>query len=114
MNPASDARALVYGNIDRIMANAQRFRAEGTVALTDLLSDEFMAAHSRLPSIGALFSAAGEAEVSEAALSRIPDDLWERIVRRHTGFESWEEMFTRASQELVRRRLLEGCLPEGA
>ncbi len=109
MNAPSDGRTLVYENIDRIMANAQRFRAEGTVSLTDLLTDDFMAAHTGLGSIAALFSLAGQGEVDDAALARIPDETWERLVRAHTRFGSWEEMFTAASQALVRRRLLEGC-----
>lgn len=109
MNAPSDGRSLVYGNIDRIMANAQKFRAEGTVSLADLLTETFMAEHTDLGSIEALFELAGEAQVSEAALTRIPDARWERLVRTHSSFTSWSEMFTAATQALVRRRLLEGC-----
>jgi hypothetical protein len=111
MDSASDARALIYDNIDRIMSNAQRLRAEGTVSLPDLLSDAFMVEYTNLPSIDALFALAGETEVSEAALARIPDDRWESLVREHSGFDSWSDMFTAATQRFVRRRLLEGCQP---
>ena len=90
---------------------AAEARAEGTVLIVDLLTDDFMGDHTDVDSVGALFSLAGEEEVSEAALSRIPDDLWERLVREHTGFETWSDMFTAATQSLVRRRLLEGCEP---
>ncbi|PRY20634.1 hypothetical protein CLV78_1127 [Aliiruegeria haliotis] len=107
----SNARDLIYNNIDRIMANAQRFRAEGSVSLDHLLDDDFMAKHSRLPSLAEMFALAGEAEVSEQALARIPDDLWDRIVRETSDFATWPEMFSAASQDLVRRRLLEGCAP---
>ncbi|MDV7144653.1 hypothetical protein R3X27_18390 [Tropicimonas sp. TH_r6] len=109
MTAPSDGRALVYGNIDRIMANAQKFRAEETVSLIDLLTDDFMAEHTDLDSIGALFALAGEQEVSEDALARIPDEFWEGLVRAHSGFESWSDMFTAATQTLVRQRLLDGC-----
>ncbi|SNS26690.1 hypothetical protein [Tropicimonas sediminicola] len=112
MSSATSARDLIYNNIDRIMANAQRLRAEETVSLVQLLTPDFMTAFTSLPSVAAMFALAGEARVDEAALARIPDAEWERIVRETTAFSSWAEMFEAASQAWVRGRLLDGC--EGA
>ena len=109
---AEKARNLIYENIDTIMANAQALRAEGTVSLVELLSTAFMADRTKLASVAEMFALAGEQEVSDAALERIADDTWEEVVRGHTDFASWSDMFVAASQTYVRGRLLEGCLDD--
>lgn len=102
------ARELIYGNIDAIMANAQRMQRRQSVDLSELLTDEFMRENSSLHSIGALFGLAGQTEVSQDTFDAIEDDHWTRLVRCHTRFSCWDEMFNTASQAFVRQSLLEG------
>ncbi|WP_119310062.1 hypothetical protein [Cohaesibacter haloalkalitolerans] len=108
MNSAAKARDLIYSNIDAIMRNSQRLQALETVSLVTLLDEAFMREHCTVKNIAALFALAGQSEVSEQALDAIPDSLWDELVRRHSTFNSWDEMYNKAAQRFVRARLLEG------
>ncbi len=109
-NHSSAARELIYGNIDAIMANAQRMQRRQSVDLSELLCDEFMCAHSSLKSIGELFELAGQTEVSQDTFDAIDDALWDSLVREHTSFSGWDDFFNTASQTFVRKSLLNGIV----
>ncbi|WP_068086173.1 hypothetical protein [Polycladidibacter stylochi] len=108
MNSGSAARDLIYGNIDAIMANAQKLRAREVVSIDILLTDDFMQSNTNLSTAQELFALAGAEEINEQTVELIPDELWNEIIETHTGFSNWDEMFTKASQSYVRSQLLAG------
>ncbi|SDR48741.1 hypothetical protein [Pseudovibrio sp. Tun.PSC04-5.I4] len=101
-------RDLIYGNIDAIMANAQRLKKQETVDLAELLNDDFMQDNSNYQSVTDLFSVAGQNDVSQESIASIDDDLWEKIVASNTVFSSWDEMFNAASNQFIRQNLFKG------
>lgn len=75
------------------------------VPLTELMSPDFMRAHTSVGTFEELIAATGASVETAEDFLALPDNLWERTVKAHTSFESWLDMQQVAGAEWMKRRL---------
>ena len=94
---------------DRLSGLAKKAREldgqQQTIALPDLMTDDFVEAHSQHGSLQELFDASPFTIDSIEDFKAIPDADWDVFIADQTDFETWEEMQTEAVKQLLIRQL---------
>jgi len=67
-----------------------------------------MRQYTRVPTFDALLEASGFKVDSTEDFAAIPDQDWERVIRQHTDFGSWQELQEKAAEEYASRKLMSG------
>lgn len=78
----------------------------GRHPVTEILSPEFMSAHTSYGTFEEMCAAVGVTTAEE--FTAMPDTVWEAHVRAHTQFPSWEAMQKAGGEAWAKRRLLDG------
>lgn len=76
-----------------------------TVAISEVLTEVFVAKHTKFPSVGEMFDASGFQIRSENDFSAIPDNEWDDFIRAISDYDSWASMLTAAKKEWVVKKL---------
>lgn len=71
--------------------------ARKSIPLTELLTDDFMKAHTKFDTFGAMLEVPG--------LESPTADGWDAYVKKHTPFDGWHAILQTANAERVRRVL---------
>ncbi len=92
----------VQRNLRKLERKASELGGQHSVPVRELFPPSFMAKHTKFESIDAMFETSGF-KVETAEDLGNPD--WDVFVRSVTNFSDWDEMLTKAGEELVVRRL---------
>jgi hypothetical protein len=88
--------------------NAKKLDGEHQVLLLDLLSPEFMSAHTKSPDFLSFCESAGYKVETAEDLEAIPDGPWDAYIKSETEFENWLEMQKAAGAEYFAAQLFKG------
>jgi len=94
--------------LKRLEENARALAGTHAVTAGELFDPDFMRRYAIVPTFEALIEAGGYRVESPADFAGIPDAEWERVVRAHTSFASWQEMQETAAGEYAARKLESG------
>ena len=95
-------------SVKRMQDNVRRLEAQHNIKTSDLFAPDFMQRYTKLASFEALIDAGGFNVESQADCDAISDAAWEKVVREHTSFSSWQDMLGKAAEEYASRKLMEG------
>lgn len=76
-----------------------------TVAISEILTEAFVAKHTKFSSVSEMFDASGFQIRSEKDFSAITDNEWDNFIRIISDYDSWASMLTAAKKEWVLRKL---------
>lgn len=89
----------------RFLDNVEKVSGENQVPLDELFTPDFMQAKSSVQSFEELISAGGfECQTAED-FKNIPDDEWEKAIKKYTQFDSWEGMQEAAAAEWFKKKI---------
>lgn len=83
----------------------EALEGQHSVALTELLSLDFLRKYTEFETLEDMFKASGFVVESQEDFEKIPDDEWDSFIKGHTQFSNWKEMLDAAGNEWVERRL---------
>ncbi|MBX3628113.1 MAG: hypothetical protein KF892_24095 [Rhizobacter sp.] len=69
-----------------------------SVSMTDLLTPDFVAKHTRFANADEMFGASGFKIESQEDFAAIPDEKWDEFIRSASSFSSWQEMLGKAGE----------------
>jgi len=95
-------------SIKRMRDNVRLLEGQHNMKTSDLFAPDFMRRYTKVASFDALIDAGGFTVESQADFDAISDAAWEKVVREHTSFSSWQDMLGKAAEEYVSRQLMEG------
>jgi len=95
-------------SLKRMQDNVWRLEGQHNIKTSDLLAPDFMRRYTKVASFDALIDASGFNVESQADCDAISDAEWEKVVREHTSFSSWQDMLGKAAEEYASRQLMEG------
>ena len=75
------------------------------VPMTELLTPEFVARHTKFASADEMFDASGFKVETQEDFAAIPDDKWDEYIRSISSFASWQEMLARAGEQWAAKKL---------
>jgi hypothetical protein len=75
------------------------------VSLSELLNDDFIAAHSSFASFDALLAAIPFKVETKEDFETIPDAEWNTYIAANSSFESWEEMQRQAASDYLVKQI---------
>lgn len=90
--------------LDAVSRHSDDMDGTHSVPLGDLLTPEFLSAHTRFASLEALLEAGGFTVDGPQDLDSIPAPQWEHFIRSATPFPSWQAMLGQAVAAYTRRR----------
>jgi hypothetical protein len=94
--------------LKRLQDNAQALTGSHDVRGSELFPPACMSRFTNVASFDALIEAGGFTVESQADFEAIPDAEWEKVIRAHTSFSSWQQMQEKAGEEYAARKLTEG------
>ncbi|NUT60143.1 hypothetical protein [Herbaspirillum sp. C9C3] len=92
-------------HLKQLAENASKIDGTQNVPLPDLLTPEFMSAHTRFPNAQALFDGSGFKLDSVEDLKAIPDEDWDRYIQAESSFSSWRDMLSAAGVIWMKKKL---------
>lgn len=89
--------------LKQLEKNAQDLEGTNNVPLGELLTDSFLAKHTKFDNFSAFESSQifNKYESFEA----IPDSEFDVFINENSNFENWDEMLSKATSEYVTRKL---------
>jgi len=112
MSVSQDSEAIVQPSripsramFDDLIRKIEDLDGSHQIPFSDLFTDEFMLLNTEYSSISGMIAASGFLIQSSEDFAKIPDGEWDRHVRQHSGFVSWEEMKGSAVKLWVSRNL---------
>jgi hypothetical protein len=91
--------------IEKLTKNASLLEGDHVVALTDLLTPEFVSKHTEFANAEALFSGSSFKIEAPEDFAAIPDEEWDAYIRSVSGFADWKSMMRSAVAERTKRKL---------
>ena len=89
----------------RLLDNVEKIGGENQVPLNDLFSPGFMRANSSVQSFEELIDVCGFKGETAEDFENIPDNEWDKAIKKYTEFESWGEMQKAAGAEWIKKQL---------
>lgn len=93
----------VHRMLDEMQRNIERVSGPHEVALNDLMTPEFVQAHSRFASKDEFFAAIG---IEDTVFVEMSDEEQNELTRRHTTFSTWEELISDAGARYIEKQIL--------
>jgi hypothetical protein len=91
--------------LERLASNAKSLGDTKSASLTDILTPEFICAHTKFDSADEFFEASGFDLSSQASFEAIPEDQLDAFVSSASSFGSWREMLNSAGAAWTKRKL---------
>lgn len=91
--------------LNRLANNARDLGNTKSASLTDILTPEFIAQHTKFSSADELFEASGFDVSSQTAFEAIPEDQLDTFISSVSSFSSWREMLNSAGAAWAKRKL---------
>lgn len=91
--------------IGAIVERAKSLEQPTSVAIEDLLTPEFMSAHTKFSSLAELKKASGFQMETVDEFEDLPEEKLDAFMRRETQFSNWTDMIKAAGAEWVKRQL---------
>lgn len=91
--------------LDEMASLAREIDGTPRASLSDLLTPEFLAEHTRFSSVIEMFSESGFRVESNEDFAAIPDARWDAFVRSVSSFENWQAMLDEAGAAWAMRVL---------
>jgi hypothetical protein len=91
--------------LNQLASRAKALEGTRSVALTDMLTPEFVGAHTKYSDLAAFFDSGGLEMTSHTDLETISSERLDAHVRSSSSFKSWSEMLGAAGREYARRKM---------
>ena len=85
--------------------NLRRMEGHHDVPMSDLLTDQFIQAHTQLSSLTALLEKSGFVINSIDDFKAIPDKEWDDYISSVSDFQNWQDMLREATRQYVIRQI---------
>ncbi len=99
LSVSQDSEAIVqpsripsHAMFDDLIRKIEDLDGSHQIPFSDLFTVEFMLLNTEYSSISEMIAASGFSVQSSEDFANIPDGEWDRHVRQHSRFVSWEEM----------------------
>jgi len=96
----------VQRNLRKLSERAQALHGTHSVRVEEILTPDFVQAHTRYGSVDEWFAASPFKIETREDLEAIPDEAWGEYVRTTTDFDAWQEMLEAAGAHYVQAKLL--------
>jgi hypothetical protein len=91
--------------LDTLASNAKDLGNTKSASLTDILTAEFIARHTKFANADELFADSGFDVSGHAAFEAIPEDKLDTFINSVSSFGSWREMLNSAGAAWAKRKL---------
>lgn len=91
--------------LDQLASNAEALGNTKSASLTDILTPQFIAQHTKFANAGELFAASGFDVNSQSAFEAIPEGELDTFISSVSSFRSWREMLNSAGAAWAKRKL---------
>ncbi|OOE81419.1 hypothetical protein BZG72_11170 [Salinivibrio sp. PR6] len=91
--------------LKKMADGARELDGQHQVAIPDLLTESFLAKHTKFTNAQELFDNSGFKIDSPEDFKAIPDDEWDQYISSVSSFESWNEMLQSATAEYAKRKM---------
>ncbi|WP_196606606.1 hypothetical protein [Pectinatus frisingensis] len=98
----------VLNNLQKLADNAKKLDGTHNVSFSELFTEAFMSKHTNQSSIEDFISEGGFVVNSAEDFKAIPDEEFDIHVKNNSDFDSWKEMYTKASKEYVIAKMKDG------
>jgi hypothetical protein len=95
----------VQRRLRQLSERAQALDGTHEVSVNEILTPDFIQAHTRYASVDEWFEASPFKIATTEDFAAIPDEHWNDYVRTTTDFESWQEMLEAAGAQYVQAKL---------
>ncbi|KFM93123.1 hypothetical protein [Paenibacillus macerans] len=85
--------------------NARELEQTGQIPFDELFISSFMQTYTDFSDFDELLSAGGFVVDSQQDFENIPDEEFDKHISKHTKFNSWEDMLTKATENYISRKL---------
>ena len=92
--------------LKKLKQNLEALQGSHQVPLSEILTPEFVEAHSKFSDFDALLAAAGI--TSKAEFEAYPDADFDAFITANTDFESWLDMQKQGAASYAKAQLLKG------
>lgn len=91
--------------LDQLANNAEDLGNTKSASVTDILTPEFVAQHTRFANANEFFEASGFDVSSQSAFEAIPEGELDTFVSSVSSFGSWRDMLNTAGTAWAKRKL---------
>ncbi|WP_324737985.1 hypothetical protein VOI46_09520 [Pseudoalteromonas sp. CuT4-3] len=91
--------------LNKLQKNLSELGKLNTIAIGDVMTNEFISRYSSYSSLDELVDASGFDVNTAEDFKAIPDDEWEAFIVGNTSFSSWKEMQHKSHEEFVHKKL---------
>lgn len=91
--------------LGQLANNAKELSNTTSVSLTDVLTPEFVAQHTKFADASELFEASGFDMSSQSALEALPERELDKFISSVSPFGTWREMINAAGTAWAKRKL---------
>jgi hypothetical protein len=91
--------------LKKMADGARELEGQHQVAIPDLLTDKFLAKHTKLTNAQELFDKSGFKIDSAEDFKSIPDAEWDQYISSVSDFNSWKEMLQSATVEYAKIKM---------
>lgn len=95
----------VQESLENLAKKAQELDGQHDVPLEELFPPEFLKEHTSVTTVQQLMDESGFTINSQEDFNNIPDEDWDKYIRKVTSFSSWKDMLESAAQEYTIRKL---------
>ncbi|MCC5865937.1 MAG: hypothetical protein JJU31_12505 [Wenzhouxiangella sp.] len=92
-------------NLNQLSKNAANMEGTKSASLTEILTPEFMAQHTKYANAEEFFEASGFDVSNQESFESIPENELDAFVSSATSFGSWREMLNSAGVLWAQRKL---------
>ena len=93
--------------LKKIQREIKRIPKEQEVSFEKLFSQSFMTKYSKFRSIDEMVTKSPFKVESEEDFLKIPELEWDKYVRENTSFKNWNEMRSKAAEEILGKQVKE-------
>ena len=95
------------GDLDKFTKKMQKATkdASGQISFDVLFNQGFMKSNSRFKAIDDMFNEEGIEVETKEEFEALDEQVLDKMVRKHTKFNSWEEMLIKAGEEYMGKEI---------
>lgn len=94
--------------LNKLTKNLEELGKQDSIAIGDVMTDEFISRYSSYSSLDELVDASGFVVNTPEDFKAIPDEEWEAFIVSNTNFSSWKEMQHKSHEEFVHKKIMKG------
>lgn len=96
----------IRSKLEKIKSNAEAMHGTHDYKLTDVLTPEFLRAHSQFTSFDQMIEKSGFKVKTSEDFKAIPDEPWEAFIKANTSYSTWKEMLSAAVAIYAKKKIL--------